>query len=104
MASGSSMTWEQKLEALNVLGECALFMRKPGDWYVNQPLEIKRRGSGVLTSAYGNGVSPEKAVDDHWRLLVTDLPPDWFIVSYTDGTRRQVRWNGFMWEEQARIT
>lgn len=89
------MNWEQKLHALNALAECSLRCRKPGDWYVEQRTEIG--GDGVLTSAYGNGVSPTGAINDHWKQLVDELPRGKYIVLDTSTSRRHVRWNGFMW-------
>lgn len=95
----NTMTWEQKLAALQVLCDTSLRMRKPGDWYVS----ARGRnvgGDGLLRGAYGNGPTPEAAVTDDWRQLAEMLPSDRFIVvdGLTSG-RRQVRWNGFMWDE-----
>lgn len=91
------MDWEQKLQALNVVAECVLKMRKPGDWFVSQPIDVKQQS--ILVGMYGNGATPQAAVEDHWTQLTT-LPADEYIVSrYGDmGTRTAVRWNGFMWD------
>ena len=92
------MNWEQKLDALNSIAECQLLMRKPGDWYVLQRAEIG--GDGCLSGRYGNGATPEEAVEAHWMRLVTELDPKLYIVtkSFTD-QRKHWRWNGFMWRE-----
>lgn len=92
------MDWQQKAEALNALAKIEIRCRKARDWYVHQNTEIK--ADGVLIGAYGNGETPEAAIEDHWRQLVDELSPDRYIVThaYRD-TRRAVRWNGFMWTE-----
>lgn len=95
------MNWEQKLAAIQALGDTSLRMRKPGDWYVSST-RMEIGGDGMLSGEYGNGRTPEEAVEEHWRIY-TNLPPGKFIVigAYTD-KRRQVRWNGYMWEDIAK--
>lgn len=90
------MTWEQKLQALKVLGEAALHMRQPGDWHVTvKGVEIG--GNGLLESAGGNGGTPEQAVDDAFMRL-TRLPQGRHIVCRAYGPDRMAyRWEGFMW-------
>jgi hypothetical protein len=71
--------------------------RKPGDWYVNQDVEVK--DGGILIGTYGNGATPEEAIEDHWRVL-TEIPRGhYLVVRAFDNLRRAVRWNGFMWED-----
>lgn len=94
------MHWETKLHALNALAECKLLMRKPGDWYVSQQVDVRR--GHCLVGVYGNGATPQEAVEDHWNLLTT-LPADEYLVGreFWEGetcTRKAVRWNGFMWD------
>jgi hypothetical protein len=94
----AAMTWEQKLAALTALGDTSLRMRKPGDWYVDhRGVEI---GDGhILDSGHGDGATPEAAVEDRWACL-TLLPPNKIIVlDAMRATRREVRWNGFMWAD-----
>lgn len=89
-----TMTWEQKFAAIKAIARSATVeMRKPGDWYVGAGME-HADGSSFLIGNYGNGSTPEEAVEDHWRL-------------YGDGTPFKVRdswfrWNGFMWENSER--
>lgn len=90
------MNWEQKLHALNALAECRLIMREPGDWYVSQHTEVKKEGDSVLQGKYGNGRSPEEAVINHWNEL-TGNPKEFIVLEACPGSRRHVRWNGFMW-------
>jgi hypothetical protein len=95
-----SMTWEQKLQALQALSDVSLRMRKPGDWYVDSRMEIK--DGPVLVGAYGNGKTPQAAVEDHWQqyaLLPLDKGP--IVVDAMRDSRRHVRWNGFMWQDVA---
>ena len=93
------MNWQEKAEALNELSEIKISFRKQNDWYVSQSTEIG--GNGMLLGSYGNGATPEEAVEDHWQQLVVDLPHNKFIVTnaYNKG-RKERRWNGYMWREQ----
>jgi hypothetical protein len=94
------MTWEQKLQACQALtwsGDVGVKMRKPGNWYVSQPgVEIKDKF--FLKGAYGNGISPEKAVEDHFHVL-TELKDGECVKADYAGVTRYVRWNGFMWAD-----
>jgi hypothetical protein len=93
------MTWEQKLEAIEALCGITtvnLQMRKPGDWYVSAGMSISK--DGISTSSYGNGKTPEEAVNDHWNIYAVNLPPELSIIlGYT--ADKKYRWNGFMWRE-----
>lgn len=96
------MTYEQKMAALNALAECAVKMRKPGDWYVEQSTEVTADGRSVLEGRYGDGTSPQDAIENHWKVLVTDLGPTEYIVIHSrdeQRRRRHLTWNGFMWED-----
>jgi hypothetical protein len=94
------MTYEEKLQALQALGECSLKMRRPGDWYVAQPQKGVHSG-GILRSPYGNGRTPEEAVENHWFALTSEVAPDEYVVLHPGDSvrRRAVRWNGFMWAD-----
>jgi len=87
------MTWEQKLQALSALSSCNLVMRKPGDWYVQQSVNIG--GDGFLRGNYGVGATPEDAVINHWSELVEQLPSDRHLRVGDNN----FRWNGFMWAD-----
>jgi hypothetical protein len=93
------MDWQQKAAALSALVEIQLICRKAGDWYVRQEVEIK--DGAILRGSYGNGTTPQEAVEDHWRQLVDEMTPTpmYLVVSAGGGQRkrRAVRWNGFMW-------
>lgn len=96
------MTWEQKFAALNALAPAELKMRKPGDWYVSQPVETKERvDSGVLVGRYGNGRTPIEAVEDHWNRLTNEKPLAYLVVGAFGSSRKHVLWNGFMWQEMS---
>ena len=90
------LTWEQKMAALNALSPCSLIMRKPGDWYVQQDTDIKDKS--ILRGEYGNGETPEEAVNDHWGRLTTITPPLYIVARASRDDRKAVRWNGFMWD------
>lgn len=91
------MNYEEKLQALNALGECRLLMRNPGDWYVSQSTKIKNKT--VLEERYGNGSTPELAILDHWLQLTELASHEYIVISpYTD-RYKAVKWNGFMWAD-----
>ena len=90
------MDWQQKAAALDALHKIELHIRKPGDWYVHHGVEIG--GDGLLIGSYGNGATPEEAVEDHWRKLCDELPVGrYIVVNAMNNRRRHVRWNGYMW-------
>lgn len=90
------LTWEQKLEALQALAPDAhVAMRKPGDWYVASRADVG--GDGFITGKYGEGTTPELAVLDTWRELVSDLKPGMWLTP--DGGKTCWRWNGYRWED-----
>lgn len=91
------MDWERKAAALNALSEIEIKIRKPGDWYVLQRIDIKQKHT--MCSVAGNGHDPEEAILDHWKQAVDDLPEDQYLVARKGDIRRAVRWNGFMWED-----
>ena len=90
------MTWEQKLEACNALGECSLLMRKTGDWYVQHGAEISQ--GGMLLGASGNGTTPETAVLNHWDELTHLKPGEHLVINAMGPNRQAVKWNGCMWQ------
>lgn len=89
------MTWEQKLAAMQALGEVVLKMLEPGTWLCRIPREVK--DDALLRSVSGRGTTPEAAVGDCWQ-YVTELKPREAIV-VSDSPRRYVRWNGYMWAD-----
>jgi hypothetical protein len=99
------MTWEQKLQAMTALVgsfSICLRMREPGNWYVaGSGRNII--GGGICRSTFGDGSTPQEAVEDDWRIFVDELPLNRAIaVHYGDAERRRiVRWNGFMWQDVA---
>lgn len=90
------MDYQQKAAALEALGNISIRFRSPGDWYVQQHVEIK--DGSVLVGAYGNGETPIAAIEDHWNEL-TDLKNGQYLVVDALRKRRAVRWNGFMWAD-----
>lgn len=64
-------TWEQKYEMFKDLGtneynpHFGLKMRHPGNWYFSPDCEVLE--PGIRLSAYGNGITPEEAVNDCWN-------------------------------------
>ncbi len=73
-------------------------MRKVDDWYIGQQTEIG--GDGMLIGKYGNGTTPEEAIENHWFKLVDDIEPAKYIVTCAmRDKRKHWRWNGYMWRE-----
>jgi hypothetical protein len=96
MTEQTTMTWEQKLDALNKLDRCAIRMRSIGDWIVEQTVEIKF--GARMRSVEGRGATVEEAVNAHWHLL-TELKDGEFVVARAGSlSRSSARWIGIMWE------
>jgi hypothetical protein len=94
------LTWEQKFAAINALGQAHLCMRAPGDWYVDQRVYVcEREDSSVIVGRYGNGHTPEDAVEDHFNTLTAEKPLAYVVMGEHTGNRRRVLWNGFMWAD-----
>ena len=94
--SAIGISWQRQFEALKCLGDACLRMREPGNWYVSQDSVNIARRNGVRSGAFGNGETPEKAVQDHWRKYTAEDT----VIEYRDletSTMRYVSWNGFMW-------
>ena len=94
------MTWEEKFAALQALGDCSLRMRQPGDWYVDaRGVDVKE--GGMLAGRYGNWTTPEAAVLDHWERYTTQVEAGQVVViNAMGGSRRHVRWTGYMWRDE----
>lgn len=89
------MNTTQKALALNALGGFSIKIRSSGDWYASVSAEIKR---GVfLESPAVSEATPNKAVDSLFKIY-TDLGVHVVLNAYGKD-RREVRWNGFMWED-----
>ena len=94
-AALSTATWEDRLAAMQALTECSLRMRSPGNWYVETSVEI---GDGaILSSAYGNGETPEQAVEQTWK-NVTTLRDDQYLAVRRHGERLNAMWDGDAWK------
>ena len=90
------MNWEQKLAALQSLTETCLLMRAPGTWYVSATgREVVEGGGHFLCSAYGNGRTPEEAVNDDFRKIAESEAPLKVGDAYW-------QWAGFMWKQITR--
>lgn len=96
----AQLDWEEKLSALQALTDTCLRMRSPGDWYVMAHGRCIG-GDGFLRGSYGNGKTPQEAVEDDWRQMTTH-PLSSYIVVGSGEKERRVRWNGFMWVDVPR--
>ncbi len=90
-----SMTWEEKLAALQAITDTSLCMRAPGDWYVSAHDRAIGGDGLLLTVSYGNGKTPEEAVNADWMEMT--ILPDHKYIQVGD---RKYRWCKFMWREQ----
>ncbi len=90
------MEWQQKFAAIQAFAgsyDTYICMRKPDDWYVSCGMSVG--GNGMLHGKYGNGATPQAAVEDHWAQYEA-LPFDRYAVNREN---KRARWNGFMWAE-----
>lgn len=88
------MIWEQKVTAMQCIGEVSLKMRAPGNWYVSIT-GVERVEEHVLSGGFVAAGSPEAAVNEKWVWLTCDK---YHLSISPRGHRSLVRWNGFMWE------
>lgn len=93
----SRMTWEQKLSAMQAVGEPKVHMMAPGAWLCRLPTDIKDRA--ILSSELGTGKTPEEAVDAAWAIIEALPDSKALVVERFGMPRRYVRWNGFMWAD-----
>jgi len=93
-----NMNWQEKAAALNALAPIQILMRGIENWYVQQSAEVKE--GAMLKGKYGNGTTPELAIEDHWNQL-TDLVgrEKYIVIGAMSNRRRQVKWNGYMWKD-----
>ena len=83
------MSWEEKLLCLQGLGETSLRMREPGNWYVDARRRDCIRGIFAV-GAYGNGNTPQAAVEADWAIISKEPCVRAGDAHYT--------WNGSMWD------
>jgi len=89
------LSWQQKLNILQRFGSASLHMRKPGDWFVAQDIGIY--SNGLLEGRYGNGNTPKRAVEQHWKLLTNLQDGEYIVVINAHShSRQEYRWNGRM--------
>jgi hypothetical protein len=99
------MDWQHKAAALAGLCEFSIKFREaqwriggPEPWYISQGIEVAN--GRFLTGTYGNGYTPQEAIENHWKVLVDELPAgEWLVIRAMSEDRRAVRWNGFMWAD-----
>lgn len=89
------MNWQQKFAAVASLCDVCVRMRKPDDWYVSAVgRSLVFAGGALLGGSYGNGATPEAAIEDDWTKVGSGTP---LKIEDHRGIR-SARWNGFMWD------
>lgn len=97
------MNVKQKWAAIKALDpRASIQCRDLGDFYIEDSAHVGD-GSGIQIGKYGNGATPEEAVENHWEIYST--LDQWHYICgalrQDDGTykRYRKRWNGFMWAD-----
>lgn len=88
------MTWEQKLEALQALGQISLEMSRPGDWYLSYTFE-RKEGDLLSSECVSNAKTPEEAVNQCWEWATDEN--FYIVIDAHRETREAVAWNGYRW-------
>ncbi len=89
------MDWQQKFIALKAIDpDIALLCRSYGSWYLHFSPEIGK--PSVLESPTQSGKDPSAAVEEAWDQYSR---ADRVVLNSYKENRREVRWNGFMWED-----
>lgn len=95
----NALTVDQKFEILQQISDLSLKMRSPGSWYVDCPKRYIG-GDGFLRGAFGNGKTPQEAIENDFSQIVTYLPNDRYIViDDSVGKRKNYKFNGYIWKE-----
>jgi hypothetical protein len=90
------MTAHQKAIAANALGRLTLSLTLNDTWLaVAAGVEIK--DGGLLKGVAGRGETPDAAIFDLWDNLTSLAGLRVLVINAMKTTRREVKWNGFMW-------
>jgi len=65
-------------------------------WFISQIGAEILRGHAMLVSETGSGQTPEAAVENAWEVFSSS---NRVVINATGHNRREVRWNGYMWED-----
>lgn len=91
------MNWEEMFAALKATGASVeLCMRKPGDWYVSSTMDIP--DGAILRGEYGNGRTPQEAVERHWAIY-SKAPEVCISIPSRQYERKRLVWMGYMWRD-----
>lgn len=93
------MNWEEKWAALLALAPGDVKMRRPGSWYAAIRAEQKMK-DGFLYGDYGNGPTPEQAVQDAWNVYTKGVQ----VIYSNTGKREEYIWNGWRWVDMTEPT
>ena len=100
MSRYSKLTWEEKLEIIQSIEGMFSFntflaMRKPGNWYVQSRTHIYTENSPMIHGNYGNGKTPQEAVENHFKIYVEDIKDN----QYVEYEGKKYRFEGHIWKE-----
>lgn len=93
--SKRKLSQNQMALALKGLGNFSIMIRKGGDWYASVDAEI--RESSVLINPTVSEKTPYAAVAALFAIYTT--PGTRVVLNAKRSNEREVRWNGFMWED-----
>lgn len=66
--------WQERLEKIREISKHAeVKMRRPENWYVSAEM-FHDDGNGMLIGHYGEGRSPDQAVESHWAIYANGVP------------------------------
>ena len=98
IGEGAVMSFREMTAALNAISPplgCEVKMRQDRTWYVSVSAEISHDGR-FLESPTQAATNPEAAIREAWASYSTAKR---VVYRSVNGIRRDVRWNGFMWED-----
>jgi hypothetical protein len=84
-------TWDDRMYAMQQLGEVYLYMETAFDWRVRHDSVTIIDGEDHLTPE-GQGTNPYAAAENHWHQLTRPG-----VLVYAWAPRRVVMWEGFQW-------
>ncbi len=94
--TGERMTTDQKMLAMVALDYRTSVMLSPytKKWYVSCRAEVKE--GSIVSSPLYHSTTAEQSIRETWEEYSKALC---VVVNVMKKNRREVRWNGFMWDD-----